>query len=128
MSTNLSISPYAISITKYHEVSPFPHFFCLLQLILTTPPFSFIPTLGRIASYGICSNSMANPGAPDHISLSQILDDLGHSAENFVAVESPFNLFERGVVGSGEGRDMTGVEMSLVKLAAVCVASVGRGQ
>ncbi|RUS15571.1 hypothetical protein BC937DRAFT_92277 [Endogone sp. FLAS-F59071] len=94
-----------------------------IPFLLTTThakdtPSLFKPTPGRISSYGVCSNSMANPGAPDHISLSQILDDLGHSAENFAAVESPFNLFERGVVSGGEGTDVTGMEMPLAKLAA----------
>ncbi|RUP48235.1 NADP-dependent oxidoreductase domain-containing protein [Jimgerdemannia flammicorona] len=76
---------------------------------------------GRIGGYGICSNSMSNPLAPDHISLATILDDLGHGrADNFVAVQAPFNLFERGVVGGDVYEDgVAAAGDPLAKIAAV---------
>ncbi|KAJ3020209.1 hypothetical protein HKX48_001154 [Thoreauomyces humboldtii] len=52
---------------------------------------------GRIASYGICSNSMANRSASDHVSLPQVVASVaqaGADVDNLVAVQYPFNLFE----------------------------------
>ncbi|RHZ81955.1 hypothetical protein Glove_116g40 [Diversispora epigaea] len=56
-------------------------------------------TRGRIKGYGICSNTMANPDAIDHISLPTILERLPESSkQNFIAVQVPFNLFERDAI------------------------------
>ncbi|KAI9475348.1 hypothetical protein BDB00DRAFT_859946 [Zychaea mexicana] len=51
---------------------------------------------GTIGGYGLCSNTMALPSAVDHVSLSQVLDACS-KPDNFVAVEAPFNIFEREV-------------------------------
>ncbi|KAJ3055635.1 hypothetical protein HK097_009834 [Rhizophlyctis rosea] len=54
---------------------------------------------GRIKSYGICSHSLANPSSPEHFSLSDVMRAAKNGGsrvdDNFVAVEFPFNLFER---------------------------------
>ncbi|KAI8911363.1 hypothetical protein DFJ77DRAFT_512368 [Powellomyces hirtus] len=53
---------------------------------------------GRIASYGLCSNSLPNRSAHDHLSLPQILASMhdlqANHSQNFVAIEYPFNIFE----------------------------------
>ncbi|TPX71905.1 hypothetical protein SpCBS45565_g00960 [Spizellomyces sp. 'palustris'] len=53
---------------------------------------------GRIASYGICSHSLPVRTAPDHLQLDSILTALARAdvnLRNFVAIQYPFNLFER---------------------------------
>ncbi|KAF7726740.1 hypothetical protein EC973_008514 [Apophysomyces ossiformis] len=52
---------------------------------------------GIIGGYGVCSNSMALPLAVDHVSLSKVLQSC-KNLSNFVAVEVPFNLFEREAI------------------------------
>ncbi|OZJ06609.1 hypothetical protein BZG36_00448 [Bifiguratus adelaidae] len=71
--------------------------------------FEFLHTevkKGRISGFGITSNSIANPHAEDHISLSEITNAVSKAhLEHFVAVQAPYNVFERtlidGVDGSG---------------------------
>ncbi|KND02332.1 uncharacterized protein SPPG_02805 [Spizellomyces punctatus DAOM BR117] len=53
---------------------------------------------GRIGSYGICSHSLPVRTAPDHLQLDSILTALARAdvnLRNFVAIQYPFNLFER---------------------------------
>ncbi|CAI2174124.1 9065_t:CDS:2, partial [Funneliformis geosporum] len=60
---------------------------------------------GRIGGYGICSNSMAISTASDHISLPTIYEKLSNSSKtNFVAIQVPFNLFERDLIQRGLGQ------------------------
>ncbi|GBB91724.1 hypothetical protein RclHR1_01910008 [Rhizophagus clarus] len=62
-------------------------------------------TKGRIGGYGICSSSMAISIAADHISLPKIYDKLSNSSKkNFIAVQTPFNLFERDLIQKGVGQ------------------------
>jgi hypothetical protein len=49
---------------------------------------------GRISGYGICSNTLADPQAADHVSLPKIIEACA-KRDNLVAVETPFNFFER---------------------------------
>ncbi|KAJ3160339.1 hypothetical protein HDU86_000673 [Geranomyces michiganensis] len=52
---------------------------------------------GRISGYGVCSNSIHNRSAQDHISLPQILVSMEQGRAdhaNFLAIEYPFNIFE----------------------------------
>ncbi|KAI9281340.1 NADP-dependent oxidoreductase domain-containing protein [Umbelopsis sp. AD052] len=49
---------------------------------------------GRISGYGICSNTLADPQAADHVSLPKIIEACAKK-DNLVAVETPFNFFER---------------------------------
>jgi len=49
---------------------------------------------GRIRGYGVCSNTLAYPQATDHISLPKIIEACV-KRDNFVAVQTPFNFFER---------------------------------
>ncbi|RIB17572.1 NADP-dependent oxidoreductase domain-containing protein [Gigaspora rosea] len=56
-------------------------------------------SIGRIGGYGICSNAMAIPTTSDHISLPIILEKIPESRRhNFVAIQVPFNIFERDVI------------------------------
>ncbi|KAJ3297512.1 hypothetical protein HK104_000414 [Borealophlyctis nickersoniae] len=61
---------------------------------------------GRIQAYGICSHSAANPAAPDHFSLSRALQASepmsAEVSKNLVAVEYPFNMFEKEAYGHEE--------------------------
>ncbi|RIA89490.1 NADP-dependent oxidoreductase domain-containing protein [Glomus cerebriforme] len=62
-------------------------------------------TKGRIGGYGINSNSMAISTASDHISLPKIFEKLSNpSKKNFVAIQTPFNLFERDLIQRGIGQ------------------------
>ena len=62
---------------------------------------------GRIGSYGICSHSLANPSSPEYFDLAEVIRvaKMGRSRfdENLVAVEFPFNLFEREAFESAGG-------------------------
>ncbi|KAJ3183849.1 hypothetical protein HDU87_005965 [Geranomyces variabilis] len=52
---------------------------------------------GRISGYGLCSNSVHNRSAQDHISFPQILASMEQARANhanFLAIEYPFNVFE----------------------------------
>jgi hypothetical protein len=51
-------------------------------------------TLGRIRGYGVCSNTLAYPQAADHVSLPKIIEACT-KRDNLVAVQTPFNFFER---------------------------------
>lgn len=56
---------------------------------------------GRIGGYGICSNALHVPTTEDHLSLKTIVksrQDHGWKLDNFVAIETPLNLFERELV------------------------------
>ncbi|CAG8598073.1 4092_t:CDS:2 [Acaulospora colombiana] len=71
---------------------------------------------GRIGGYGVCSNTMAIPTASDHISLPAILEKLSKpSRQNFVAIQVPFNLFERDVIRKGVGRQCSLAQYAEVK-------------
>ncbi|KAI9097148.1 NADP-dependent oxidoreductase domain-containing protein [Phlyctochytrium arcticum] len=53
---------------------------------------------GRIGGYGVCSNSIAVQTAPDRLDFTQLWQTLpkrGVNLSNFLAIEYPFNLFER---------------------------------
>ncbi|KAI9314417.1 NADP-dependent oxidoreductase domain-containing protein [Dichotomocladium elegans] len=65
-----------------------------------TESFRYLDSLvdrGVVGGYGICSNTMGLPTAADHVSLADVLRACA-KPEHFVAVEAPFNLFEREVV------------------------------
>ncbi|KAG0061965.1 hypothetical protein BGZ89_011021 [Linnemannia elongata] len=70
--------------------------------------FAYLDTeveAGRIGGYGICSNALHIPTTEDHLSLKTILktrQDFGWKLENFVAVQAPFNLFERDLITDTE--------------------------
>lgn len=70
--------------------------------------FAYLDTeveAGRIGGYGICSNALHIPTTEDHLSLKTILktrQDFGWKLENFVAVQAPFNLFERDLITNTE--------------------------
>ncbi|KAI7862400.1 NADP-dependent oxidoreductase domain-containing protein [Spinellus fusiger] len=71
--------------------------------------FQFLDTMvdkGHIHGYGVCSNTMALNGA-DHISLHQVIKACSRP-DHLVAIQVPFNLFEReAVVASGHAPDTT---------------------
>lgn len=46
---------------------------------------------GRIASFGIASNTMHLQTAPDHLSLQRILEN---PTQNFKSIQFPFNVYE----------------------------------
>lgn len=52
---------------------------------------------GTINGYGVCSNTMAFPGAADHISLEKVIESCSHP-DHFAAIQVPFNLFEREAI------------------------------
>ncbi|KAJ3247374.1 hypothetical protein HDU78_004348 [Chytriomyces hyalinus] len=80
---------------------------------------------GRIGSYGLCSNSIANPSAPDFLDLQKCVDLANEAAaevrlehgeaaglegtqrtrnqSNFSCIEYPLNIFERDAVESVDG-------------------------
>ncbi|KAK9759628.1 hypothetical protein K7432_017184 [Basidiobolus ranarum] len=54
---------------------------------------------GRIGGYGICSNAMGLPGSIEHLSLMELFKNCGSKfSDNFLAVQSPFNLFEKEII------------------------------
>ncbi|KAI8844502.1 hypothetical protein BJ741DRAFT_644978 [Chytriomyces cf. hyalinus JEL632] len=79
---------------------------------------------GRIGSYGLCSNSIANPSAPDFLDLQMCVELANEAAaevrlehgeaglegtqrtrnqSNFSCIEYPLNIFERDAVESVNG-------------------------
>ncbi|KAJ3230241.1 hypothetical protein HDU81_004653 [Chytriomyces hyalinus] len=79
---------------------------------------------GRIGSYGLCSNSIANPSAPDFLDLKKCVELANEAAaevrleqgeasiegtqktgnqSNFCCIEYPLNIFERDAVESVDG-------------------------
>ncbi|CAM0135421.1 unnamed protein product [Umbelopsis sp. WA50703] len=52
---------------------------------------------GRIRGYGICSNTLADPTAVDHISLPSVINACANH-DNLVAIQTPFNFFERKAI------------------------------
>ncbi|KAJ3287924.1 hypothetical protein HDU79_005319 [Rhizoclosmatium sp. JEL0117] len=62
---------------------------------------------GRIGSYGISSNSIANPSVPDYINIQQCISIAkevgGTDTHAFSCIEYPLNLFERDAVESSDG-------------------------
>ncbi|KAG0749003.1 hypothetical protein G6F62_000692 [Rhizopus arrhizus] len=52
---------------------------------------------GTIGGYGLCSNTMSFPAAADHVALDQVIQSCA-CPDHFVAIEVPFNLFEREAV------------------------------
>lgn len=65
-----------------------------------TKSFQYLDSLvqtGTIGGYGICSNTMAFPTAEDHVSLTKLIQSCTRP-ENLVAIQTPFNLFEREAV------------------------------
>jgi aryl-alcohol dehydrogenase-like predicted oxidoreductase len=53
---------------------------------------------GRIASYGVASNSIHLPSAMDHISMQKILD---LNPKHLSAIQYPFNLYEKDAIEEG---------------------------
>ncbi|KAJ3074386.1 hypothetical protein HDU98_011361 [Podochytrium sp. JEL0797] len=56
---------------------------------------------GRIGSYGLASNSIANSSAPDHIDINEcvkLAEKVGGKDNAFSCIEYPLNLFERDAV------------------------------
>ncbi|KAI8332985.1 NADP-dependent oxidoreductase domain-containing protein [Blakeslea trispora] len=71
--------------------------------------FTYLDSLvaeGTIGGYGICSNTMAFPTAADHVSLKQVLESCA-KPQNFVAVQVPFNLYEKEAILGHNSLDMT---------------------
>ncbi|CAG8593060.1 7593_t:CDS:2 [Dentiscutata erythropus] len=67
----------------------------------------------RIGGYGICSNSMTTPTTSDYISLPTILEKIPESRKhNFVAIQVPFNIFERDVIQIGSSQNWSLAEYS----------------
>ncbi|KAJ3140064.1 hypothetical protein HK100_010807 [Physocladia obscura] len=61
---------------------------------------------GRIGSYGIASNSLANSSIPDFINLEECIDlakQAGGLDHSFSSIEYPLNLFERDAVERLDG-------------------------
>ncbi|KAJ3386025.1 hypothetical protein HDU84_001854 [Entophlyctis sp. JEL0112] len=61
---------------------------------------------GRIGSYGIASNSIANSNSPDHLRLDDCLDiarEVGGAGNSFSSIEYPLNIFERDALENIEG-------------------------
>jgi aryl-alcohol dehydrogenase-like predicted oxidoreductase len=54
---------------------------------------------GTIGGYGVCSNTMSLPTAADHVSLRDTLAACNNK-NNLVAIQVPFNLYEREAVQS----------------------------
>ena len=60
---------------------------------------------------------MAIPTANDHISLPKIFEKLSISSKkNFVAIQTPFNLFERDLIQRGVGQTCSLAEYAEVQL------------
>ncbi|KAI8977122.1 NADP-dependent oxidoreductase domain-containing protein [Mycotypha africana] len=57
---------------------------------------------GSMGGYGICSNTMAFPNAVDHISLNEIIKACPKSNQNLLAIQVPFNLYEREAIVKAE--------------------------
>ena len=58
---------------------------------------------------------MAIPTANDHISLPKIFEKLSISGKkNFVAIQAPFNLFERDLIQRGVGQTSSLAEYAKV--------------
>lgn len=59
---------------------------------------------GRVQSFGICSNSMADPSAKDYIPIDSIIKEAKRQGLNkhFSMIEFPLNIFERDAVRSTE--------------------------
>ncbi|KAJ3028894.1 hypothetical protein HDV00_009916 [Rhizophlyctis rosea] len=76
---------------------------------------------GRIKSYGICSHALANPSSPDHFDLSEVISVARSNGrkidDNLVAVEFPFNLFEREAYEGSGGVMSAAVEHGLFPIA-----------
>jgi hypothetical protein len=63
---------------------------------------------GRISGYGIASNSIPIKTAVDHICLERILET---KPKHFVAIQYPFNLFERNAIDPGYDGSPSVVEL-----------------
>ncbi|KAJ2957937.1 hypothetical protein NQZ79_g6397 [Umbelopsis isabellina] len=57
---------------------------------------------GRIRGYGVCSNTLADPTAVDHVSLPSVINACAKH-DNLVAIETPFNFFERKAIVQPHG-------------------------
>lgn len=58
--------------------------------------------IGRIRGYGVCSNTLADPTAVDHVSLPSVINAC-KKHDNLVAIETPFNFFERKAIVQPHG-------------------------
>jgi hypothetical protein len=83
-----------------------PYHHCFLTCLL----------LGTIGGYGISSNSLTLPNASDHISLATILSSISSSSRrNFVAIETPCNIFERELI-EGDGENSVATIAEVIKI------------
>ncbi|KAI9027146.1 NADP-dependent oxidoreductase domain-containing protein [Phycomyces nitens] len=73
-------------------------------------------TAGVIGGYGVCSNTMALPSAVDHVSLDDIIKACKRP-DNLVAIEVPFNLYEREAVVSSAVQHLSAPENTVAEIA-----------
>ncbi|KAI9269094.1 NADP-dependent oxidoreductase domain-containing protein [Phascolomyces articulosus] len=87
-------------------------------------------TSGVIGGYGVCSNTMALPSSVDHVSLTQVLEACS-KPDNFVAIEAPFNIFEREVaIGHDNNKTVSDIakEKGLYLMVNRPLTAIANGQ